>query len=160
MAMDWSTLVPVVIGGVLAVGGGALGQALTHTFTASREAKKARAERLERLATAVWAHSTWLDEKMNDVIFRGVEHVGPDPLDEARMLGSLYFPELGTQIAAVMHARMPMIKFIGQQGVDRRASPQTWTDSLSERMKEYHALYETHLDAVHGFTSACRKTFK
>ena len=86
--------VPVIVGGALAIAGGITTQAIIHFLTAKRENFKIRREKLEALVKAIYAQSQWLDDKKNEMIFRKGDHETSAPLDEARMLQALHFPEL------------------------------------------------------------------
>jgi hypothetical protein len=86
--------VPVVIGGLLAVGGGVIAQIATHWLSISRDERNFRRERLEQLVKALFTHQVWLEDKFQAMVFRLEDHNVPDPLNEVRMLQALHFPEL------------------------------------------------------------------
>src|ERR1019366_9089701 len=85
--------IPVVVGGLLAIRGVLIGQIATHRFTIKRDRAKLRRERLESFVKAIYAHSQWLDDKQNAMIFANTDHDTASPLDEARMIQALHFPE-------------------------------------------------------------------
>ena len=136
-------LVPVVIGGLLAVCGGLLGQFFTHRLTSQRERRTLRRERLESLVKALYAHSQWLDEKHNSMLHRKEDQDRISPLDEVKMLQILYFPELAHETISVLDAELPMLAFNGQQRIAQINGEEAWINSwdgkpYQEARKQYH----------------------
>jgi hypothetical protein len=113
---------PVVVGGLLAIGGGVASQFLVHRLTEEREQAKVRRERLESLVKAVYAHGQWLEEKRTMMIFRNEDHDLPSPLDEARMLQALHFPELAQELLEIQQAHLPLLQFIHEQRIKHMKS--------------------------------------
>ncbi|MBN8449332.1 MAG: hypothetical protein J0M13_10060 [Candidatus Accumulibacter sp.] len=147
--------VPVVIGGLLAIGGGLIGHFVTHHLTSEREQSTRRRERLESLVKALYAHSQWLDDKRNSMIFRNEDHDAPSPLYEARMLQGLHFPELAEEILAVQKAQLPILEFISEQRIARMKDQNAWISSWSN--EPYNEAYELYLLAIQATTHKCRK---
>jgi hypothetical protein len=109
--------IPVVVGGLLAVGGGVMAQVVTHRLALSREERNLRRERLEALVKALYAHNQWLDERLSIMVFRNEDHDKPSPLDEVRMIQALHFPELATEVNLVVQGELPLFKFIAEQRI-------------------------------------------
>ena len=147
--------IPVVVGGLLAVGGGLFGQVVTHRLTMKRERSKIQRERLESFVKAIYAHSQWLDEKRNTMIFANSDHDVASPLDEARMIQALHFPELLDAILAVQQTQMPLLDFIGKQRIARMQNQETWLAAWDN--EPYNAAYKQYLLAVGLATMKCRK---
>lgn len=152
---ELAKVIPVVIGGLLAVGGGIAGQFFTHRFTENREKTKLRRERLESLVKALYVHEQWLAAKWNTMIFRNEDHDTPSPLDEARMLQALHFPELAQAILAVQQAQVPMLEFIGQQRLARMKDQAAWIEEWSTA--PYNEAYKHYLLAVGVATTKCKE---
>ena len=150
-----SRAIPVIIGGLLAVGGGLIGQFVTHRLTAKREQAKARRERLESLVKALYAHSHWLEDKRNAMIFRNEDHDMPSPLDEACMLQALHFPELCGEVLAIQEAQLSLINFIGQQRIARMKDQSAWLQAWDN--EPYLTAYRQYLLAVGLATKKCRE---
>jgi hypothetical protein len=133
--------VPVVIGGLLALSGGLVGHIVTHRLAKSRERESMTRQKAEALVKALYAHMQWLEEKRITLIFRGGEHDTPAPLDEARMIQRLYFPELASEMVAVSQAYVPMLKFILEQQIERMKDKEAWIKSwnVEEYGKHYTA---------------------
>ena len=147
--------VPVVVGGILAVGGGIIGHIFSHHLTSKREQDKLCRERLESFVKALYAHSQWLDDKRNAMIFRNEDHDKPSPLDEARMIQALHFPELSQQVLAVQQTQMPLLDFIGKQRIARMTNQDAWLKAWSN--EPYNEAYKSYLLAVKAATQKCRE---
>ena len=150
--------IPVLVGGALAILGGVAGQLITHRLAIAREKKTHRRERIELLVKALYAHSQWLDERFNTMIFLNQEHDVPSPLSEAEMLKSLYFPELQTEISAIMQAQIPMMKFISDQRIERMKDEAAWIKAWNR--ESYDAMYKTHLIVLSTTTKKCREMLR
>jgi hypothetical protein len=146
--------IPVVIGGLLAVGGGIAGQVFTHRLAERREKAKLQRERLEALVKALYAHEQWLSAKWNTMIFRNEDHDAPSPLDEVRMLQALHFPELAQAVQAVQKSQMPLLEFIGQQRIARMRDQAAWMKEWSNA--PYTEAYGQYLVAIGVVTTSCR----
>ena len=71
-----SRAVPVVIGGLLATGGGVTAQIVTHHLAVKREKDTLRRERLESFVRSLFAHEQWLTDSFNK-IFSGDDRQRP-----------------------------------------------------------------------------------
>jgi hypothetical protein len=147
--------VPVVIGGLLAVGGGVIAQIVTHRLAVRREQANLRRERLESLVKALYGHQRWIEEKLQIVVFENEDHRAPAPIDEARMLQTLYFPELQEAVCAMLDAQVQMLKFIGEQHVARMRDEGAWLQNYDPQ--PYFEAYERSSNLVTGITLMCRQ---
>lgn len=147
-------VLPVVVGGLLAIGGGIASQFLMHHLTGRRELKKVRRERLETLVKSVYAHEQWLDEKRTRMIFRLEEHDAPSPIDEARMLQALYFPELARKMLSIQQAHIPMLQFIHEQYLKHMQDKKLFISEWDQ--KPFNHQYQIYLDATNSLVEAVR----
>lgn len=147
--------IPVVVGGLLAVGGGLIGQIATHRLTVKRDRAKLRRERLECFVKALYAHAQWLDDKRIAMIFANADHNAASPLDEARMIQALHFPELSDAVRAIQQAQLPIIDFIGQQRVARMRDQDAWIKAWNT--EPFNIAYKHYLLTVGAATSKCRE---
>src|SRR5271157_1172507 len=85
--------IPVIVGGLLAIGGGVAAQLVTHHLAVTREARSLRRERLEALVKALYASEQWQLTAFYSIL-RNEDHNTQSPLDEVRMIQALHFPEL------------------------------------------------------------------
>jgi hypothetical protein len=70
--MAETSLLPVVVGGLLTMGGGAVTGGITlivNAIQSSKDKEKRRAEKFEELVTAVYEFETWLDDRENMLAF-------------------------------------------------------------------------------------------
>jgi len=146
--------IPVVVGGILAIGGGIVGHLVTHHLTGKREWDKFRRERLESLVKSLYAHEQWLLTKHNTLIFRNEDHDTPSPLDEARMLQALHFPELLEELSALQQAQIPILQFINDQRIARMANQETWMKAWNA--EPFNEAYRNYLLTVGVVTTKCR----
>jgi hypothetical protein len=151
---EWIKLLPIIVGGTLTLLGGISGQLLTQFLSARRERKKFLAEKLEDLARAVSAYSTWISEKRNTVLFKGEAHDTSSPLDEAVLLQRLYFPDLHGEILALMSASNPLLVIIGEHAVARTENLQLWLTTVDHTA--YDEGYKAHLRALSNTVKKCR----
>jgi len=150
--------IPVVIGGLLAVGGGLIAQVATHRLTAKRERAKIRRERLESLVKALFAHYQWLDDKSTHILFRSGSHDTPSPLDDVRMIQALYFPELSDEVSAILKAELPMLSFIYQQHADQMNDREAWHAAWKSKDRDQYTVVLTqYLMVVEATTNRCRE---
>lgn len=149
--------VPVVIGGLLATGGGVIAQFVTHYLTVRREKASLRRERLEAFVKAIYAQEQWIADSFNK-LFSGEENTAPRPLNEARMLQSLHFPELNDELRALLKAQIPLVKFIGEQRVARLQGLDGFTKNWNP--KPYDEAYGEFLAKMNAAVHKCRKLNK
>lgn len=85
------------------------------------------------------------------------DHDTPAPLDEARMLQRLYFPELVSELKAIQTAYVPMLQFLHDQHIARLKNEAEWFNSKIWDGDRYSSLYqEMHL-AAESATEKCRQ---
>jgi hypothetical protein len=145
---------PVVLGGVLAILGGVGSQVLVHRFTDQRERAKLRREKLESLVTAVYAHGQWIEEKQRRMVFRNEDHDVASPLDDARMLQALHFPELATDLLAVQQAQIPLLKFVNEQRIKHMKSQEAFVAEWNST--PFDEAYKQYLIAINALVKRAR----
>ena len=97
----WEPILPVVIGGLIALLGGALTPVITHILTRRSEQRTLREARLEALLEALYAHRQWLDRKKRIVVFGEEGELVTAPIHKARLLADLHFPTLKSAIVVL-----------------------------------------------------------
>jgi hypothetical protein len=136
--------IPVLIGGALAVLGGAGGQWLTHWLSKSRDAEKFRREKIEALVKALYAHEQWLEDRFSALVLRGEKFDQHSPLDEVRMLQALHFPTLEAALISVQQSNLALMKFVNEQQQAKLknllACINTWdSDPYMDEYKNYRS---------------------
>ena len=139
----WLPVVQVGIGGFLAIFGGVVTQLLTHLFALRRDRDSIRQQRIERLVKALYAYTTWLENKRSVEVFRSVEYAEPSPLDEAQMLQNLYFPEVRSELGALMQGDIPIHQWIADQRIAHMRDEKAWIGAYVEA--PFATLYKRHL---------------
>lgn len=146
--------VPVVVGGLLAIAGGLASQLVVHRLAERRELAKLRRDRIESLVRALYAHTRWLSERSSKMMFRNEDHDEPWPLDEARLIQELYFPQLAAETHAVHEACIPMVKFINEQRIKHMKDRDTFIKEYNS--EPFDAAYKSYIAAVSTLTRKCR----
>jgi|SRR5450755_1094599 hypothetical protein len=146
----------LLLGGLLAVGGGVITQFFTHRLTVKREQYNLRRERLEFFVKALYANQQWLEEGFTVMMFRKEDHYRPSPLDEAHAIQALFFPELSKEVSDVVAAQLPMLKHTQEQRLTRMKDPEAWLRGAWSE-KPYVDALRVYADAVKVATTKCRQ---
>lgn len=153
-ASELVKLVPVLIGGILALSGGVLGQIVSYRLSRRRDRSSIRRERLEALVKALYAHGEWIKNKETTMLFRRQDHDVPTPLGEAQMLQKLYFPELTDDMISVIKAEVPMVNFINEQRISQMKDLDAWFKAWNPT--PFYEAYKTYYVAVDSLVRKCR----
>lgn len=148
------SIIPVALGGLLAICGGVAAQLITHWLAIRREHASLRRERLESFAKSLFAHQQWIEEKV-DSVFRDEEQREPSPLSQARMIQALHFPELKTQMAGIVDTQLPLLRFLSEQRINRMNDPKEWVKQWDQGT--FSALYEPYNSKVNEAVAKCRE---
>lgn len=147
----WPVLLPVIIGGILAIVGGAVGPAISHLLPHRSSLRADRTSRFEALLASMYAFDHWLDLTKNAIAFGAEADLGPPPISQTVSIASLYFPNLLDSVRAVEIASVSYKSWMSQAG-QRRLSGETLkiNDGLEEA-------YRPYLRALNGFFDAATK---
>jgi hypothetical protein len=98
----WSTLVPVMVGGVIGLVGGWLGPWLVERRKEIAEQKKKRAEKFEELVATLFAYEHWLDSVQDIRLFSNRDELTPtlppSPLARLHAISAVHFPQFESKI--------------------------------------------------------------
>ncbi|MDM9619063.1 hypothetical protein [Rhizobium sp. S96] len=145
-ASNWAVLWPVIIGGVLALLGGAIPPVVTHWLNVGSENRKKRNEHLEALVNAVYEHDHWLDLERRNYIWKGEEQAAAQPVQKAAALAAIYFPSLSKPISDLNLASGAYKVWI-YQAASRRARNEL-ASTLNEGFEEVYNPYYAQLAKV------------
>ena len=148
LASEVTKLLPVFAGGLLTILGGAGSQYLIYRLSKSRDRKLLLREKAEALVKALYANNHWLDTKRNNLLFCETDHEESPPLDEARMIQRLYFPELSSFIKAMIEAQLPMVTFLYEQRMAQLRDKEAWL--RTNDLAPFKDMYGQYLDAFHS----------
>jgi hypothetical protein len=107
---DWGkqmadgSLAPVIVGGLLAMGGGAVTGGITlivNAIQSSKDKEKRRAEKFEELVTAVYEFEAWLNDRENMMAWGEKVEIGVSPLAKLESISAVYFPTFMKKIEAL-----------------------------------------------------------
>jgi hypothetical protein len=137
-----STLLPVVVGGLLALAGGIIGSAATVLNTwhqSSLEKTKRRAENFQELVTAVYEFDHWLDTKQDiQVHHNEATPLGISPLASLEGLSAVYFPSFLSRVLALKNSATYFQTWIGNAAMRRaRGDMEHVNDGLQEAYGPY-----------------------
>jgi hypothetical protein len=104
VASELIALLPVIVGGAIALAGGVIGAGATHFFTARRDRAAAKRERLEKLVTAVHDLNIWAKKNDNYYLFGRDEVLEQPPMATVMTVTRLYFPDLKPEATALDNA--------------------------------------------------------
>lgn len=148
-------VVPVLIGGALTLAGGIVGQLMTHKLSNIREAKSLRIQKGEALIKALYNHEAWTEEKRLHTIIKNLEHDSDAPINEARMIQQLYFPEITEEFARISNAYIALLKYLLEFPLKRLEHPDTWYHSWD--LGKHGALYAEQHYAIIAVATKCQK---
>jgi hypothetical protein len=117
LVAELAKVLPVVVGAATAILASYIASHLEHRLTEKREIAKTRREKIEALVRAVYSHDQWLAEKQRLMVWQREMHYAVNPLDDARMLQALYFPELRHDLAKVWSAQVDLMEIIHEQSL-------------------------------------------
>ena len=123
-------IIPVIVGGLLAVAGGLSSQLVIHWLSVRRDKSKLKRERIEQFVESVFDHSEWVLERHQTMVFRAERYDYPDPLNKAKMLRSLYFPSLSKELAAVQQETVKLTKITNALHMKHLADPKSFIQNF------------------------------
>jgi hypothetical protein len=94
----FDVLLPVIIGGGIAIVGGLIGPPFLHHLQQKAEKKRKRAEKFEELIATLYEHSHWLKEMQNVRLFGAEDKNVMSPLAKVQAISTVYFPDFEDQI--------------------------------------------------------------
>jgi hypothetical protein len=149
---------PVVVGGLLALIGGASTQLITHRLSSRREREKVFREKSEELVSALHAHREWVYRESNRLIFGENLVEQSSPLDQAMAIQALYFPELADALGSVVNAQAPLTQIYYKNAKERIRDRAQWIAQYNgDEVAKAYMVYTTALQAAVSATVAAAK---
>lgn len=138
----WLALALVAIG---------IASALITRHLRRRELRRVAAE---EMLDALARYSEWMALQRRAVAFQD-EPRGPQaPLEQARALGSRWFPELSAGLVELMAVHASLVEFLWGQQLLRLQDPEAWLESDHDR--RFMELWRQHRLAVHRLADRLR----
>jgi hypothetical protein len=154
-----TSLWPVVVGGLLALGGtvaGAIATTIRDAAQQRHETRKRRADKFEELVAAVYEFDHWLEGIRNRNVF-GIGN-GPErvtPFAKVQSISSVYFPQFSDLVRELERASSQYMIWIHEAAQKRLTN---YIANLNEGSKEVIGPYlqkrEALLDALKKFAHA------
>jgi hypothetical protein len=112
-------LLSVVVGGVLAVGGGAVTQWYLQRLKSEQEKRTKRAGKFEDLVAGVYEYDHWLDEISRKRIWGEQREPGMSPYAKIETIVTIHFPELRESVRELRKAGLAYEKWMLEAGGKR-----------------------------------------
>ena len=93
-----ATLVPVIVGGVLALAGSWLGPWLSERHKEKQEKRKTRATKFEELVATVYEFDHWLDKERDANLANEPPKPGLTPFAKLEAIAAVHFPQFDALI--------------------------------------------------------------
>ncbi len=101
MAETATSLLPVIVGGLLTMGGGVIGfvgSVIRDVVQTKHDNKKLRAAKFEELVSAVYEYDRWLDTKMAIQAHGQQGTLSFNPAAKIAAISAVYFPSVQDRI--------------------------------------------------------------
>jgi hypothetical protein len=143
------SLLPVIIGGLLAIAGGAvttLTTVILHFMRTKTEKKNKRSEKYEELVAAVFEHEHWLNQKMRMRVYgeEGEETVSPM---------TAYFPQLLPKIRMLGTAASTYENWMLEAAQMRQDGKDDYKTILSTTYREYRKVVNELLNDLKEYAT-------
>ena len=126
-------LLSVIVGGFIAVGGGAGMQWYLHHNKTKEERRSKRAAKFEELVTTIYEHDHWLTYMRNVRVFGAEDKHILSPMAKMKAISAVYFPEFNDRLRELDLAADRFEQWMFEAG--------------KVRLKEGAAAIEGHLEA-------------
>ena len=104
--MEDTSLWPVVVGGLLALGGtiaGVIGTVIRDEIQKRHDRKKRRVDKFEELVAAVYEFDHWLDRDKDRYAYGNDVPETVSPFGKVQSISSIYFPQFVALVGELEH---------------------------------------------------------
>ncbi|MGA3303225.1 MAG: hypothetical protein ABSC72_08050 [Methylovirgula sp.] len=151
----WAPLLPVVVGGLIALAGSWLGPWLSQRQKEKMEEKTRRAEKFEELVKAIYELEHWLDMERNSSLVGDFTDRRLSPFAKIEAISTLYFSEFEEQVCDLDKALAAYIAWATTIGykkvVGELSASETNLDGFDEVLDRYNQANGALLDALKDF---------
>lgn len=112
-------LIPVIVGGFLAVIGTFSGSVLTYYLNRKEKRGELKREKLEQLMIASNRTAQWLDDYKSSKFLMEKKDLGINPIEEVKYLSALYFRELHDEVLSLTAASATYFSLITKCHVEQ-----------------------------------------
>jgi hypothetical protein len=97
--MEWGTLIPVLVGGVIGIAAGFVGPFALARQKEASDQKKKRAEKFEELVAAIYEFDHWVDNLVHIHAYGDALPSVVSPFAKIQAIASVYFPQFDQKIS-------------------------------------------------------------
>lgn len=151
------TLMPVIIGGVIAIAGGVLGTVLSHLFKTSTDRRERRRAKLEEIVTLTFEVEQWLERQKDYFWWAKQPAVGVSPLDRCRPMTELYFPELQEPMSKFWKSAVNMNQWILAGGQDKSKTGAVSQSHIDSYPQVYEPFHRSHMELINRAAEVMRE---
>jgi hypothetical protein len=148
----------VIVGGLLAIGGGGVTQWMLHHVKTMTELQQKRAVKFEELVAAIYEFDHWLDVKRNRVVFGEDKPETASPYAKVYAITAVYFPQFNDRVSELQRAALKFESWMFSKGKQRLANKM---DKLGEGFEEAYAEFgDKHFELRKELLAYADKEFK
>jgi hypothetical protein len=133
-----NVLLPVIVGGLIAIAAGLIGPTYLHHLQQRAEKKRKRAEKFEELIATLYEHNHWLKETANVRVFGGEDRNIISPIAKVQAISTVYFPEFEAQITRLNATADQYGLWAMEARQKRLRNDPTFNDGGVEAFKPYY----------------------
>lgn len=131
------SLLPVIIGGLIALLGGAVGPVVSHFLTSKNDRKRERIEKFEELFELLGDYERWVESEYKRMVWGEKTVSRPSPLLRAQAICAMYFHDLKPYLVELNEATANYFLWMSDAGIRRVQK----TPNISEGFKDVYAPY-------------------
>jgi hypothetical protein len=146
-----STLLPVVIGGLIGLAGGWLGPWLLEGRKEASEKKSRRIEKFEEFVATIYEHEHWLEKIRGHRIYRKAAPEGMSPFARIEALCLTHFPEFEVKVKALETAARDYEIWMTEEGQKNLPKDESIKDRFGEVFDPYWKKNRDLLDALREY---------
>lgn len=136
--MDWAPLLPVIVGGSLALLGGAVTQIVAHRLQRHHQRRQLRIQKFEELFEHLAHHDAWLERQRNHLVFGQVAEVGSPPIERALAIVALHFPGFSEAVRQLDYESSRYQMWMAKSGARRvRGAVSEVNDGFADAYQSY-----------------------
>jgi hypothetical protein len=147
----FNVLLPVIVGGGIAIIGGLIGPPFLHRLQQKAEKKRRRAEKFEELIATLYEHDHWLMTMRDVGLFGGEDKNVMPPIAKARAISSVCFPEFEEQITQFNRAADEYELWMMKAPQKRLQGDKKYADGAEEAYRPYFQKFLSLLKELREF---------
>jgi hypothetical protein len=115
----WTTLLPVLVGGAIALAGSCVGPWLLETRKEKSDLRTLRAEKFEELVKAVYELDHWLDRARDRALGGATGEPTVSPFGKVEAISAIYFPDFAPFVVDLEQCTNKYVSWIAHADFDR-----------------------------------------